>query len=44
MLYQQLSSQDPLVTIEFAAASGLEPGKTKIKTRDVDIGQVEKLN
>lgn len=44
MLYYQLSSQGPLITIEFTNASGLESGKTKIKARDVDIGLVENID
>jgi paraquat-inducible protein B len=43
MIYYQLSNQGPLITIEFKTATGLEAGKTKVKTRDVDIGLVKSI-
>jgi paraquat-inducible protein B len=43
MVYYQWSNQGPLITIEFSTATGLEAGKTKIKTRNVDIGLVKKI-
>jgi paraquat-inducible protein B len=43
MVYYQWSNQGPIITIEFKTATGLEAGKTKIKTRDVDIGLVIKI-
>jgi paraquat-inducible protein B len=43
MVYYQWSNQGPLITIEFKTATGLEAGKTKIKTRDVDIGLVKNI-
>ena len=43
MIYYQWSNQGPLITIKFENAEGLEAGKTKIKTRNVDIGQVNKI-
>lgn len=43
MVYYQWANQGPLITIEFSNATGLEPEKTKIKTRDVDIGLVKKI-
>ncbi|WP_158969658.1 intermembrane transport protein PqiB [Paraglaciecola sp. L3A3] len=43
MVYHQWSNQGPLIIIEFATATGLEAGKTKIKTRDVDIGIVKTI-
>lgn len=30
----------PVITISFASAEGLEPGKTKVKYKNVDIGQL----
>lgn len=33
----------PLITLKMANAEGIEAGKTKIKTRNVDIGQVEEV-
>ena len=41
MVYDDWSRQGPLITIEFPTAEGLEEGVTKIKTRDVEVGQVE---
>ena len=43
MMYYKWSNQGPLITIEFSTATGLEAGKTKIKTRDVDIGVVKNI-
>lgn len=36
-------SQGPLIEIQFRAAEGIETGKTKIKYKDVEIGQVTAL-
>jgi paraquat-inducible protein B len=43
MVYYQWSNQGPLITIEFTTATGLEAGKTKIKTRNVDVGVVKDI-
>jgi paraquat-inducible protein B len=43
MIYYQWSNQGPLITIKFDNAEGLEAGKSKIKTRNVEIGQVKKI-
>jgi paraquat-inducible protein B len=43
MVYDDWSKQGPLITIEFSTAEGLEEGVTKIKTREVEVGQVEKI-
>lgn len=32
--------QGPTITIQFSSGAGLEPGKTRIKYRDVDVGQI----
>ncbi|MDD3352446.1 MlaD family protein [Zoogloea sp.] len=32
--------QGPTITIEFLTGVGLEPGKTRIKYKDVDVGQI----
>ena len=34
-------SRGPLITITFQTATGIEAGKTKLRYRDIDIGQVE---
>ncbi len=43
MVYYQWANQGPLITIEFVSATGIEPDKTKIKTRDVEIGVVKRV-
>ena len=40
MLYQNWSSQGPVITLIAANADGLEVGKTKLKSRNVDVGRV----
>ena len=40
LVYKTLSERGPTITIEFKTAAGLEAGKTKVKFKDVDIGQV----
>jgi paraquat-inducible protein B len=32
--------QGPTITIQFSSGAGLEPGKTRIKYKDVDVGQI----
>ncbi len=44
MMYEHWKSQGPVITIEFKKASGIEAGMTKIKSLDVDIGQVTKVD
>ena len=43
LVYKALSEKGPTITITFATAEGLEAGKTKIKYKDVDVGQVESI-
>lgn len=43
LVYYQISNQGQEITIYFSSAEGLEPGKTKIKTRHVDIGTVTSI-
>jgi len=43
LAYKAISEKGPTITITFATAEGLEAGKTKIKYREVDIGQVESI-
>lgn len=38
-----VSEKGPTITIAFKTANGLEAGKTKIKYKDVEIGQVEAI-
>lgn len=41
--YRAYVEQGPLVTIHFATAEGIEAGKTKVRFKDVDVGQVEAI-
>ncbi|MEX1330913.1 MAG: MlaD family protein [Desulfobacterales bacterium] len=43
LVYKALSEKGPTVTITFKSASGLEAGKTKIKYKDVELGQVDSV-
>jgi paraquat-inducible protein B len=43
LAFKALSEKGPTVTITFKTAEGLEAGKTKIKYKDVEIGQVESI-
>lgn len=43
MIYFQWSNQGSTITIHFSTAEGMEAGKTKIKSRNVDIGEVSKI-
>ena len=40
LVYKAVSEKGPTVTITFKSAAGLEAGKTKIKHKDVELGQV----
>lgn len=42
-LYYQWRNQGPLITIELPSAAGIEVNLTPIKMRDLDIGQVKKI-
>jgi paraquat-inducible protein B len=43
LAYKGLAERGPVVTISFESAEGLEAGKTKVKYKDVDIGQVKSI-
>jgi len=43
MIYYQWHNEGPLITIAFESAEGMEAGKTKIKSRNVDIGEVTQI-
>ncbi len=43
MVWYQWKNQGPLITIELKSASGIEVNKTPIKVRDLEIGQVKKI-
>ena len=44
LAYKALSEKGPTITITFQSAAGLEAGKTKIKYKNVEVGQVETIN
>ncbi|MGB5832187.1 MAG: MlaD family protein [Thiohalocapsa sp.] len=44
LAYKTLSEKGPTITIEFKTASGLQAGKTKVKFKDVDMGQVTAID
>jgi paraquat-inducible protein B len=44
LAYKTWAEQGPTVTISFKTASGLQAGKTKVKFKDVEIGQVTSIN
>ncbi len=41
LVYKTLTTKGPLAQITFTSAQGIEAGKTKIKFKDVTIGEVE---
>ena len=43
MVYYQWQNQGPLITIDMSSASGIEVNKTPIKIRDLDVGQVKRI-
>ena len=44
LAFKALSEKGPVITIAFETAEGLEAGKTKIKYKDVEVGQVESID
>ena len=44
LVYKAQSEKGPTITITFQTAEGFEAGKTKIKYKDVDLGQIEEIN
>jgi paraquat-inducible protein B len=43
LVIQSIYQKGPTITISFSSAEGLEPGKTKVKYKDVDIGYVKQI-
>lgn len=43
LTFKAISDQGPVITITFETAEGLEAGKTKIKSKDVEVGLVTKI-
>ncbi len=42
--YKTISETGPTITISFENAEGLEAGKTKVKYKDVEVGQVKSID
>ncbi len=43
LAFKAISEKGPTITITFNSADGMEAGKTKIRFKDVEIGQVETI-
>ncbi len=43
LVAKSIFDKGPVVTVSFRSADGLEPGKTKVKYKDVDIGVVRAI-
>jgi paraquat-inducible protein B len=43
LVYKAFSEKGPTITVTFSTAEGLEAGKTKIKYKDVELGEVEAI-
>ena len=43
LAYRAITGKGPTIRIAFESAAGLEAGKTKIKFKDVEVGQVEDI-
>ena len=43
MIYYELSTQGTLISIKFSNAEGMQVGKTKLKARSVNIGEVKSI-
>ena len=44
LAYKAIMEKGPTITVTFQSAEGLEAGKTKIKFKDVEVGQVEEIH
>jgi paraquat-inducible protein B len=44
LVYKAVSEKGPTISISFESAEGLEAGKTKIKYKDVELGQVTEIH
>ena len=44
MVYANWASQGPVIEITFADGAGIEAGKTKVKRRNVEVGELEALS
>ncbi len=41
LVWKSFSDKGPTIVISFAEAEGLEPGKTRVRYKDVDVGKVK---
>ena len=44
LLWREASAKGPEITVTFESAEGLTAGKTAVRYRDVDVGQVTEIN
>jgi paraquat-inducible protein B len=44
LAFKTFSEQGPTIDIQFATAAGLQAGKTKVKFKDVDVGEVTSID
>ena len=44
LVYKTFSEKGPTITISFKSAEGLEAGKTKVKYKNVELGQVSEIH
>jgi paraquat-inducible protein B len=44
LVVQSIMQRGPTITVSFATGEGIEPGKTKVKNKDVDIGEVKSIH
>ena len=43
LTYREMTQHGPTITVTFKTAEGLEAGKTKLRYKDVEIGQVRRI-
>ncbi len=43
LIWKSFSEKGPTIVISFTEAEGLEPGKTRVRYKDVDVGKVKRI-
>ncbi len=43
LIWKSFSDKGPTIVISFTEAEGLEPGKTRVRYKDVDVGKVKRI-
>lgn len=43
LVYKNITDQGPVITVQFSHAEGIEPLKTQVKFRNVDVGLVQSI-